>query len=69
MNDMITMGIYACSYNTIKFLQNLDALSAMNDTYPYEVPAQKNLPDVTGDNRNFTSSFNLTFSLLRTLVR
>ena len=57
-------------------LQNLDALSAMNDTYPYRVPSVQDLPaygvntdnDILSVNNNFTSTFNLTFSLLRTLV-
>ena len=54
-------------------LQNLDALSAVNDTYPYCVPSVQDLPGdgVNNDTlsaNNFTSTFNLTFSLLRTLV-
>ena len=42
---------------------NLDALSANNDTYLYKVPAFSSLPSLT----NYTSTFTLNFSLLRTL--
>ena len=63
--------------------QNLDALSANNDTYLYMVPDAQSLPGVMSEPMggggggsmgnimiadNFSSSFTLNFSLLRTLV-
>ena len=61
-----------CSTICAASSQNLDALSANNDTYVYEVPSAKELPGLGGemdfDSNNFESQFTLNFSLLRTLV-